>query len=74
MTLAGYDAWKTSGRYSRGESYVTCPNCDTETLVFTETEYGYTSWTPEECPACLREFDGGEPSREVDEYDDPRLP
>ncbi len=69
----------TGGHYSKALLLVTCP-CGEQTAVDAESEYGMTTWSPEECPKCLRGFDGDEPW-EDDEgpdpdraYDESRLP
>ena len=54
------DAWITSGRYSKCEMLVTCPECEETTAVTSETEYGMTSWEPAECAHCSRQFTGSE--------------
>jgi hypothetical protein len=56
----GYDRWITSGRYSKSLGVVTCPDCEEQTPVTAETEYGTTEWTPEACAQCGREFTGDE--------------
>lgn len=58
--MRGLDAWITGGRFSTSRGRVTCAACGEETLVVTETEYGSTTWEPNEC-ACGVEFDGDEP-------------
>jgi len=67
--MRGLDAWITGGRYSSSAIRVTCPECEHETPVHTETEYGQTTWMPEECEKCHREFQGDETS-ETDEGPD----
>jgi len=57
--LPGYDAWKTSGRYSSCPMVVFC-KCGESTPVVAETEYGCTTWSPEECSSCGEEFTGEE--------------
>lgn len=69
----GYDAWKTSGRYSRSLGRVTCPACKEDVAVSAETEYGLTEWSPAECPKCGYEFTGEEPW-EDDEPPEPPMP
>jgi len=68
--MRGLDAWITSGRYSASWAWVTCRACDEQTLVHCETEYGATTWSPEECKHCDRPFDGDEPWEE----DEPPVP
>jgi len=60
--MRGLDNWITSGRYSESAGYVMCKKCGYETFVVAETEYGATTWTPEECSnkKCLHTFDGDE--------------
>lgn len=60
MDRDALDRWITGGRYSRVLIVVTCPACEEQTPVEAETEYGVTTWSPEECRACGREFDGDE--------------
>ena len=62
--MRGLDAWILSPRYSKEQFVVECPQCQTETPVTSETEYGMTEWSPAECPKCGREFNGGEPTRD----------
>jgi hypothetical protein len=50
------DSWITSGRYSKEYLLVTCSNCDENSIVECETEYGASWWTPEECKYCGEEF------------------
>ena len=50
----------TSGRYRSEYLLVTCFNCRNNTVVEAETEYGATTWTPEECSNCLEPFEGDE--------------
>ena len=74
--MRGLDAWITSGRYSSSLLLVTCSACGDETTVTAETEYGATTWTPEECRHCGHAFDGDEDWREdeppdPDPYDEP---
>jgi hypothetical protein len=54
------DRYITGGRYSAAAGLVTCP-CGEQVAVEAETEYGTTTWSPEECPKCGRAFDGDEP-------------
>lgn len=58
--LSGYDAWATGGRYSAAPMRVECSACGEWTPVVAETEYGATTWTPEECSNCGEPFDGDE--------------
>jgi hypothetical protein len=58
--MRGLDAWITGGRYSRDEGQVTCEKCGAATGVTSESEYGMTTWTPEECSKCGAEFTGDE--------------
>lgn len=60
MELKGLDAWITSGRYSSSHMFVTCKSCGETTSVFSETEYGMTSWEPDECENCWQFFFGDE--------------
>lgn len=57
------DRWITGGRYSKAIGLVECPECEETTQVFTETEYGATTWEPEVCSTtgCNHEFTGQEP-------------
>lgn len=57
--MRGLDAWITGGRYSKALGLVMCPDCGEQTPVTSETEYGATTWEPEEC-ACGHEFTGEE--------------
>lgn len=50
------DNWITGGRYSKSHGYVMCPDCEETTSVTVETEYGASTWEPEECKHCGREF------------------
>lgn len=59
--MRGLDAWITSGRYSKAQGWVTCRKCGEETCVISETEYGTSWWSPEECPKCGTTFEGDEP-------------
>lgn len=54
------DRWITGGRYSKSMGLVTCPDCEEQTRVTSETEYGATEWSPAECSTCKREFTGDE--------------
>lgn len=58
--MDGLDAWITSGRYSSCPMQVTCEGCGERTFVTAETEYGMTTWSPEECAHCGRGFTGDE--------------
>lgn len=58
--MRGLDAWITGGRYSSCPMIVTCDVCGECTPVTAETEYGVTTWSPEECKACGVEFAGDE--------------
>jgi hypothetical protein len=59
--MRGLDAWITGGRYNASQGLVTCPSCEEQTAVTAETEYGATTWTPEECKHCGAAFSGDEP-------------
>lgn len=53
MSLPGYDAWATGGRFQSDPVEVTCV-CGNSWLDSLETEYGAGSLTVhEECPVCL---------------------
>lgn len=54
------DRWITGGRYSAAPGWVTCKSCNERSAVLAETEYGATTWSPEECPKCGAEFSGDE--------------
>lgn len=54
------DRYITGGRYSSERLLVACPGCGETTPVDAESEYGATTWSPEECPKCGREFEGDE--------------
>jgi hypothetical protein len=58
--MRNLDSWITSGRYDSSQLDVTCSKCGEATAVLSETEYGTTCWTPEECPKCHTSFDGEE--------------
>ena len=58
--MRNLDSWITSGRYSSSQLDVTCSKCGEATAVLSETEYGTTTWTPEECPKCHADFTGEE--------------
>jgi hypothetical protein len=60
VNLDALDRWITSGRYSSSWGWVTCAGCSERTLVKTETEYGCTTWSPEECSHCEEPFNGDE--------------
>lgn len=60
MSLPGYDAWATGGRYRRELIAVRCDECDEWTPVTADTEYGATEWTPDECCRCGAPFTGDE--------------
>jgi hypothetical protein len=67
----GLDAWITSGRYSSSPGWVTCSKCGEDTAVLSETEYGMSTWTPEECKHCKAEFTGDEAwADDEPDYDD----
>jgi ribosomal protein S27E len=76
--VSAYDRWATGGRYSTDRLWVECPDCEERTAVLAETEYGTTTWTPEECKTCGRAFLGDErweddeppePDDDPDDYD-----
>jgi hypothetical protein len=71
--MRGLDAWITGGRYSRTDALVTCPECDEQTPVVMETEYGATEWSRDACGSCGREFTGDE-RWEDDEPPEPEPP
>lgn len=54
------DRWITDGRYSSTVALITCPDCEEQTMVTIESEYGGSTWDPGECK-CGREFNGEEP-------------
>lgn len=56
MSLPGYDAWATGGRYVKSLILVHCEECDQATPVVAETEYGAETWTPDECRHCGATF------------------
>lgn len=64
------DRYITGGRYSRENGHVTCRECGEDTIVLAETEYGATTWDPDECKHCgtqwtgLEEF-GGDPAEDA---------
>jgi DNA-directed RNA polymerase subunit RPC12/RpoP len=58
--MRGLDEWITGGRYSSNGGEVTCEKCGAATHVVSESEYGMTTWSPEECSKCGKEFDGDE--------------
>ena len=68
--LPGYDAWATGGRYSRELLVALCPECEEWSPVTAESEYGATTWTPEECPRCGAEW----PEDARTELDEPPEP
>jgi hypothetical protein len=77
--VRGLDAHITGGRYSSCPMRVRCAECDEWTAVVAETEYGATTWTPEECgnPNCGAAFEGDEdwvddepPEPEPRDYDE----
>lgn len=61
------DRWITGGRYQCAYIEVWCqnPQCKTYGIdpieVLAETEYGGTTWTPEECPQCGGELGEDQP-------------
>lgn len=66
------DRYLTGGRYSKTEILVWCQNpaCltfgDMPVEVLSETEYGTTWWTPDECPLCDGELGEDQPEKEGD--------
>lgn len=68
MSLPGYDAWATGGRYTSQPLRATCTHCGESAPVTAETEYGATVWLPEECPSRGEPWDEEAPW-EVDEPD-----
>lgn len=70
MNLDALDRWITSGRYEKELLRVTCPECREASAVTAETEYGATTWIPEECPSCGAEW-GDDPAYEPDEPPEP---
>lgn len=51
------DRWITGGRY-RGEAIrATCSTCGSSHAVISESEFGWFSWNPDECPTCGVEWD-----------------
>jgi ribosomal protein S27E len=69
--MRGLDNWITSGRYSSNHLDVTCSKCGETTAVFEETEYGMTTWTPEECSKCKHEFGDDDQWEQAEpDYDD----
>jgi hypothetical protein len=80
VSLSGYDAWATGGRYSREIVEVVCKRCEangveTMWLDTLESEYG-AQWlnAHEECPVCGADGDelNADPADPAD-YD-PRVP
>ncbi len=69
MSLPGYDAWATGGRYDKQLLRATCTHCGEQNPVTAETEYGATTWTPEECPECHKPW--GEDAPWEDDEPDP---
>jgi len=67
--LKGLDAWITSGRYSFEYLLATCSNCDANTVVKANNEYGSIWWEPEECSNCGYEFDS---NTKYEEHYDPK--
>jgi len=63
------DRYITDGRYSKSVGEVTCNACGETTTVTAETEYGATTWEPEECGRCGNEFT----DEEMVEAEDPRM-
>lgn len=49
--MTDYDRYITGGRWRQEFLVASCP-CGTKTGVTAETEYGRTTLSPEECPAC----------------------
>lgn len=64
----------TGGRYSADQLLVTCGHCGEKTTVVAETDYGMTTWSPEECTnkKCNELFNGDEEWDE-DEPDPDRM-
>ena len=60
MNRDALDRYITSGRYSESLMLVTCSHCGDTTRVAAETEYGATTWSPEECGKCKEPFEGDE--------------
>jgi hypothetical protein len=58
------DRWITGGRYGSSAIIVECPRCHNHTPVLMETEYGSSTWTPEDCKHCQYPFNGDEPWEE----------
>lgn len=56
MSLPGYDAWATGGRYRTNPLHIKCGECDHEFGGQACTEYGATWYEPEECPQCGSEI------------------
>lgn len=52
MDANALDRWITGGRYRSEQLRATCEKCGESSAVLAESEYGATTWTPEECPAC----------------------
>lgn len=52
MNSDALDRWITGGRYEKQALRATCAECGKSSAVLAETEYGATTWTPEECPEC----------------------
>ena len=65
MSLPGYDAWATGGRYNHYPADLECSACGWQGSGEYHEEYG-AGWTdPEECPEC-----GGELAAEpMSDYD-----
>lgn len=67
------DRWITGGRYQRAWIDVWCQNPACETYgeepvsVLAETEYGGTTWSPDECPHCGGELGEEQPEKVEDE-------
>ncbi|GAH39765.1 unnamed protein product [marine sediment metagenome] len=56
MRMPNPDSHITSGRYSRQEATFVCNECGNELEGIIETEYGGSTYTPEECPRCHGEI------------------
>lgn len=54
------DRWITGGHYRKSYIIIVCPNCEIETPVVCEVEYGTTVWSVERCPRCYRPYGGDE--------------